>query len=57
MYLDSLESVHDEAVASWLENAIEHARAQNQSKLLRYLECVSNELIEMGHEAGLATRP
>ncbi len=57
MYLDSLESVHDEAVASWLENAIEHARAQNQSKLLRYLECVSNELIEMGHETRLAANP
>ncbi len=57
MELGTHKSVHDEAVASWLENAIEHARAQNQSKLLRYLECVSNELIEMGHEAGLATRP
>ncbi len=57
MYLDSLESVHDEAVVSWAENAMEHARANDQAKLLSYLECVRNELIEMGHEAGLATRP
>ncbi len=57
MELDTQESVHDEAVVSWLENAMNHARANDQAKLLSYLECVRNELIEMGHEAGLATRP
>lgn len=57
MDLDTYRSVHDEAVASWLKNAIEHARIQNQGKLLGYLECVSNELTEMRHEMGLATRP
>ncbi len=54
MHLDSLESVYDETVVSWLENAIKHAHTQNQDKLLGYLECVSNELTEMRHETGLA---
>ena len=57
MELDTHKSLYDEAVASWLENAIEHARARNQGKLLGYLECVSNELTEMRHEMELATRP
>ena len=57
MDLDTHRSVHDETVVSWLENAMNHARAQNQGKLLTYLECVGNELIEMRHETELATRP
>ena len=51
------DSVYDEAVVAWLDNATEHARANAQAKLLYCLECVSNELIEMKREAGLATRP
>ncbi len=55
MELDTQESVHDEAVVSWAENAMEHARANDQAKLLSYLECVRNELTEMRHETGFAT--
>ena len=51
------DGVHDEAVFSWLDDATEHARANAQAKLLCCLECVRNELIEMKHEGGLATRP
>ncbi len=51
------ESAYDETVVPWLENAMEHARAQSQGKLLGYLECVRNELTEMRHETELATRP
>jgi hypothetical protein len=50
MYLDSLESVHDEAVVTWLENAMKHARTNDQGKLLSCLECVGNELAEMRNE-------
>ena len=57
MHLDTLESAYDATVASWLENAVKHAHAQNQGKLLAYLECVGNELTEMKHETELATRP
>ena len=57
MDLDTHKCVYDEAIAYWLENAVEHARARNQGKLLGYLECVSNELTEMRHETELATRP
>ena len=57
MDLDTHQSGHDEDVVSWLRDAMEHARAQNQSKLLAYLECVSNELTDMRHETELATRP
>lgn len=57
MDLDTHKSVYDEGVVSWLENAMEHARANDQVKLLFCLECVSNELTEMRHETGLATRP
>ncbi len=57
MDLDTRKSVHDEAVASWLENAIEHAQAQSQGKLLGYLEQVRNELTEMKHEPVSGTRP
>ena len=53
MDLDTHGSVHDEAVVLWLEDSIEHARAQNQGKLLGYLECVSNELAEMRRETRL----
>ncbi len=51
------DGVLDEAVVAWLDDATEHARADAQAKLLCCLECVRNELIEMKHEAGLATRP
>ena len=54
MELDTHKSVHDEDVTSWLENAVEHARARNQGKLLGYLECVRNELTEMKHETRFA---
>ena len=54
MDLDTHGSVHDEAVVLWLEDSIEHARAQNQGKLLGYLECVRNELTEMKHETRFA---
>ena len=54
MDLDTHGSVHDEAVVSWLEDSIERARAQNQGKLLGYLECVRNELTEMKHETRFA---
>ncbi len=57
MDLDTNRSLYDETILSWLENAMEHARANDQATLLSYLECVRNELIEMGHEAGWATRP
>ena len=57
MDLDTHKSVYDEAVVSWLEDSIEHARAQSQGKLLVCLECVRNELTEMRHETELATRP
>ncbi len=57
MDLDTHKSAYDETIVSWLENAINHARAQNQGKLLGYLECVSNELTDMRHETELATRP
>ena len=57
MDLDTHRSVHDEAVFPWLENAVEHARARNQGKLLICLECVRNELLEMEHETKVATRP
>lgn len=56
MDLDTHKSVYDEAIASWLKNAVEHACAQNQGKLLGYLECVRNELAEMSHETRLDTR-
>ena len=51
------DSVRDEAVVAWLDDATEHARANAQAKLLYCLECVRYELIEMKHEAGLATPP
>ncbi len=54
MDLDTHKSAYDGAVVSWLENAIEHAHAQNQGKLLGYLECVRNELTEMKHETRFA---
>ena len=54
MDLNTPKSVHDEAIASWLENAVEHAHAQNQGKLLGYLEHVRNELAEMRHETRFA---
>ncbi len=57
MDLDIQESVHEEGVVSWLENAIEHAQAQSQGKLLGYLECVRDELTEMRHETGFAANP
>ena len=57
MELDTHRSVYDEAVNSWLENAMNHARTQDQGKLLGYLEHVRNELTEMRHEMELATRP
>ncbi len=57
MELNTHKSVHDEAVASWLENAMEHAQAQNQVKLLGYLECVRDELTEMRHETRFAANP
>ena len=57
MHLDTHKSVYDEAVVSWLENAIAHAHDNDQVKLLSCLECVRNELIEMRHETELATRP
>ena len=47
------DSVRDEAVVAWLDNATEHAHANAQAKLLYFLECVRNELIQMKHEAGL----
>jgi hypothetical protein len=46
------DSVYDEAVVAWLDNATEHARANAQAKLLYCLECVRSELIQMKHEAG-----
>ena len=57
MDLDTLEGAYDETVVAWLDNAIERARADAQSKSVYCLECVRNELIEMKHEAGLATPP
>lgn len=57
MDLGTYESAYDGAAVSWLENAMEHARARNQGKLLSCLECVRNELIEMARETRLATRP
>ncbi len=51
------DSVRDEAVVAWLDDATEHAHANAQAKLLYCLECVRNELIQMKHEAGLATPP
>jgi hypothetical protein len=57
MDLDIQESVHEEGVVSWLENAIEHAQAQSQGKLLGYLECVRDELTEMRYETGFAANP
>ncbi|MDP8973223.1 MAG: hypothetical protein M3N45_08600 [Actinomycetota bacterium] len=57
MDLDSLEGAYDETVVAWLDNAIEHARADARAKPLYCLECVRNELIKMKHEAGLATPP
>ena len=47
------DSVRDEAVVAWIDDATEHARADAQAKLLYCLECVRNELIQMKHEAGL----
>jgi hypothetical protein len=44
------ESVDNDATLSWLENAIEYACAQDQAKLLAYLESVRNELTEMAFE-------
>lgn len=57
MDLDTLEDAYDETVVAWLDNAIEHARADARARSVYCLECVRNELIEMKHEAGLATRP
>ena len=58
MNLDTHEEVHDKAVVAWLDDAIGHARADSQGKILYCLECVRNELIEMKHEAaGSATPP
>ncbi len=57
MELDTHKSAYDETVVSWVENAIAHAHDNDQVKLLSCLECVRNELIEMKHEAGLATPP
>ncbi len=57
MDLATHESLYDETVVLWLENAVEHARARNQGKPLGYLECVRNELTEMRYETELVTRP
>jgi hypothetical protein len=57
MDLDTHEGAYDETVVAWLDNAIEQARASAQAKSVYCLECVRNELVEMKHEAGLATRP
>ncbi len=57
MDLDTHKSSYEEAVVSWVENAIEHAQAQSQGKLLGYLECVRDELTEMRHETGFAANP
>ena len=56
MELDRHESVYDKTVMSWLDNAMEHAHARNQGKLLACLECVRNELTEMRHETELPAR-
>jgi len=54
---DTLEGAYDETIVAWLDNAIELARADAQARSVYCLECVRNELIEMKHEAGLATPP
>jgi len=50
------QSVYDETVISWLENAIEHARPRSGQGFV-VLGTRWNELTEMRHETELATRP